>query len=241
MYTYIKQIVGSIWKSKKLKIRASIQPVELFRTCNHCPLDVFIKCLVDSDLTSLVKSGQPSIGDIVEAWTSIYYEYIDLNKDNEVAYILNLQKQISLLHQKIEEVSSIVKFLEMALEPQWTDIYRPELVEILKGHGLNYAFDLNIPDQYRQNLETISIELSSDKLNLEMLSKEYTDYLATHEDSTIKAEYFETMLIRLAHYKRVMIIRTNDLTVKEFVLLVKDYQNYLKLKTKTNGNKGENI
>lgn len=234
MFLYIRlKMAGLIWRKLKPGNSASNQPAALFQNCDQLFLDRFKRCLIEGDLSALIISGNPSFGDLAEAWGNIYAEYLDLNNDNETIYLLQLQKEISLLTELQIEVETALYFLSMAILPGMDYIYREELANVLKEREFDFLFDLTNPNQYRQSLEAVDNRLSPVRLRLEMHKKEYRDYLASKGDQTIDATYFDKMLTRLARFRHIAVIRASEITVKEFVMMVQDYLDFIKSKQKT--------
>jgi hypothetical protein len=234
MFLYIAmKMAGLSWKKPKPESSASNQPAAWYHHCGHCPLDRFKTCLFGGDLSALTISGNPAIEDLAEAWGNIYSEYLDLNNDNETIYLLQLQKEISLLTDLKIEVESALYFLSLALLPGMQFIFREELVDILRAREFDYPFYLNNPDEYSQSLEAVTNQLSPYRLRLEMHTKEYQDYIASKSNETVDTNYFDRMLTRMARFRRVMVIRAAEITVKEFVMMIQDYLEYIKSKQKT--------
>ena len=234
MFLYIVlKMAGLSWPKPKPGSSASTQPAAWYQSCSQCPLDRFITCLVDSDLSALVISGNPSLGDLAEAWGNIYAEYLDLNNDNETIYLLQLQKEIGLLTEIKIEVETAIQFLSMALLPNMEYMFREDLVKILRDRDFDYPFDLANPQQYLQSLEAIDSRLSPFRLRLELNVKEYKDYLKSKGDQTVDKTYFNKMLTRIARFRRLTVIRATEITVYEFVMMVQDYLEYINSQQKT--------
>lgn len=242
MFLYIRlMMAGLLWKKPKRGKLASSQQGEWYHHCGHCPLDRFETCLKTGNLDALIISGTPSFGDLAEAWGNIYAEYLDLNNDNETIYLLQLQKEISLLTDLKVEVETALQFLSLAILPGMAYIYRPELVTILKDRDFDFPFDLNNPQQYAESLQEVENRLSPIRLQLEMNTKEYRDYISSKGNQTIDANYFDKMLTRVARFRHIPVIRKTEITVKEFVLMIQDYLDFIKSKQKTlepDGNEG---
>lgn len=187
------------------------------------PLNLFIRCIIKSDLSALVISGDPKQEDVAQAWASIYNKYLDLNEDTQVMYALQLQKEITLLSSLVTEVETCLFYLSI-------NMFHEGLVRILKQNGYEYTGDVQI----------IRNQLAIKRQALESKSKEFKDYLAAHEKDEISETYFTKTLIRLAKYQGVALIRSKDISVEEFVVLMKDYIEYVNQNKKTldDGSKG---
>lgn len=215
---------GGLWKKKPPDQSAFNQQAALYHTCSECPLSVFIKCLVDSDIYALVISGTPTVEDISEAWANLFSEYLDLNNDNEAVYILNLQKDICILQNKIDIVEALLFSL--------TAVYDKRLVAILEDYDI--FIDLETPQTEKEYLEAINIadiRLAPVRLNLETKNKELNEYKAGKDAQTIDAQYFQRMLVRLSKHQGYKII-AEQTTVAEFILLTEEFFEYYKKENK---------
>jgi hypothetical protein len=232
MFSYIKRKMGGLlWKKIKPANSASNQQAEWYRTCSQCPLDKFIRCLVDGDLSALIIRGNPSLPDLAEAWANIYAEYLDLNDDNETAYILLLQRDIALEQLAIIEVSTALNFLATAILDKHEHFFHPSLIDVLRRHDIDFPFDLKNREEYAQSIEFTLNRINSMQHLLEVKVKELDSYMADKSNNTIDALYFDRTLVRLARFRHCAVIRASEITVKEFVLMLKDFLDYMKVKT----------
>lgn len=211
---------GSLW-SRLLRARKALSPQEVLYQNLDLPLSVFIRCVVHGDLSALIIRdvngnvvGQPSEVDIAQAWSNIYSQYLDANNDSQVSYIIQLQKDISLLTSHVIEVEGAIFYLGI--------LHHDGLVKILKDNGYDYTGDLEI----------VSNQLSMKRQQLESKVKEYKDYQDAHANDEINESYFLKTLVRLAKYQGVALIRTKDISVIEFVTLLKDYIEYVNANNK---------
>lgn len=188
------------------------------------PLHNFIQCLIKSDLTQLVISGKPAQEDLAEAWANIYSKYLDINYENETVYILQLHKEITLLNCHVLEVETSLYFLSM--------MYNADLVRILRNNGYKDKFESEDPIQYLPILEGIRGKLALKKLTLQSKEDEYKQYIKDRENDQIDDKYFIVMLMRLAKYQGVAVIRAKDISVNEFVVLLKEFLEFVRLNSK---------
>lgn len=163
----------------------------------------------------------PKIEDLAEAWSNIYAEYCDLNEDNQTIYLLHLQREIALLSITLSECEPCLYFLSF--------IYHEGLVEKLKEYHYDYPFNPADQQQYNNSLEAIYNRLSPLRLKLENAKKEYEQYLKSRITENISEDYFDKMLIRLSRFYRIL-LRAQEITVREFVLMLKEYLEYIQAK-----------
>lgn len=215
---------GRSWKKLLRGRLPSNQQVELYQDLS-LPLNIFIRCIVHSDLSGLVIQGNPKPEEVAVAWAGIYSQYIDANHENESCYILQLQADIALLTSHVSEVETCLYFL--------IDTFHEGLCDILKGNG--YQPPTEAGDV--ATLERIYNQLSMRKMSLAVKTAEYNSYMEAHKADEITEKYFTTTLLRLAKYQGVAIIRSREVTVAEFVALLQDYLQSIKSED-SDGNEG---
>ncbi len=231
MFLYIvRMMAGLTWLRPKPGPSISNQPAEWYRTCEKLWLDRFIICLTKGDLTALTITGNPSIGDLVEAWSNIYAEYCDFNNNNEQAYLQHLQKKITLLNDHIIEVETTAYLLSILTPENIAEIRKLE--KVLADREIELDLDPLKPDQYFEKLKSIDFRLAQPRLQLEIAEKELKDYLDGQESQTIDTSYFTKMLSRIARFRKVVVIRPSEITVLEFVIMVQDFMEYVKAQQK---------
>lgn len=113
----------------------------LYRSCDTLPLSRFRICL-HGDLSALMMDGsmKPSLLELEQLWDSIFMEYVDLVRDPEQMYSLNLMRDIAVLESDLNLSASLVIFLSMK--------YDPEAEKSLKNMG--FKFNLK-PDDRQYN------------------------------------------------------------------------------------------
>lgn len=216
MFSYIKKLMAQFHTGLNPQPgKKESSQSELYRSCRELPLDRFITCIVDCDLNALVNYGHHTEADIAEAWANIYAEYIDLNADNESRYLSDLQKDISILRAEINIIDSILVCLSIC--------YSKQLHEHLeKNYDISVILE---PGNYIKNIQSLQSArayLAPMQLELDMKEKEYIEYINSRKDETINRDYFSRMLRALARFNRVVTIRAKDITVEEFVYMIKD-------------------
>ena len=215
---------GHIWSKKKLYSSESSQQEELYQDLS-LPLDRFIKCIVQGDLTALIIKGKHSGEKLALAWGIIYSKYLDANYENDSVYPLQLKKEITLLDSYITEVEICLYFI--------SNIYplRHEgLEECLKGLGHKLKAPYSDAASLNNALFIIRNKLGRKKLDLTTKIKELSLYIEAHKNDEVTDKYFVSILSRLAKYQGVALIRSKDITVQEFITLLSEYLNYYKQK-----------
>lgn len=205
--------------AKRQGVRQASSPhMELYRHCSQLPLDRFIACLVDNDLSQLVIKGNPSKDQLSFAWQAIYIEYIQLNQSNEALYSIRLQSEIELLSDEIQRVEEILYFLRPEMLP-FCNGMEAELVNILKYYGYRQVIDFTT--DYSRTLTAIRNKLNPKKLRLESRIAELANYMDSKNTGTPDRSVFETNLIRMSRFQGYA-IRAKEVTVSEYVTIFKE-------------------
>ena len=232
-FSRLKQVIGNLWKKLRPGRKTSIQQEGLYRTCDELPLERFIQCSVHGKYDLLIKHGSYSQADLVEAWSAIQMEYIDRVEEQETLYTIRLAKEISLLHHQISVTETTIYLLGI--------MYRPELVQCLKDLGYDYDFDPSDPSKYKNALGAVQNRLAPLKLRFQVKSIEFEELNKNKSSGEKPTEkFFKTMLVRLAKFQGVALIRAKDLTTGEYCDLFLEYVNDINQQKKaleSHGNK----
>lgn len=212
---------GNIWKKKRQGKQASTPPAVLYLTCSELPFDRFINCACKREYAALIKTpGVVDYGELVAQWQKIQLEFIDLNSDNEVLYIIRLEKEINVLREHIRLVDSLLTILSTT--------YHPLLVVELKKMGYDYPFDPKDLVQYNHSFTCIDNRLAGPRFHLQQKYNEYSSYIKNKNEGTTEEAHFHRQLIRLAKHRGVVAIRAKDIFTDEFVFMWQDYLQDLK-------------
>lgn len=195
---------------------------KLYDSLHTLPLSIFIECVCDNNLDLLVISGKPSQKDIEDCWFNLWYQYVDLNEDNEGVYILQLKKEVALLNHKIAVVDCAVLILR--------SLYVTELVKALKEYGITGVLKPSHPE-YSKSLDRVLAIMAPKKLSLQIKMKEVEDYETNSERGIIDRSYFDNMINRISKFQKYD-IDPNKLMTSRFVLLIRDYLRFVTSKQK---------
>lgn len=193
--------------------------MELYLTCSQLPLNIFIECLIDGNLTKLVIKGRADGDKLAIAWGTIYYEYISLNQSPESEYIHKLQTDISLLNDEIQNVETCLIYLS----PEYINLCKGrhiEIIDLLKYYGYRQTIDIN--SDYSKVLIGIQNQLAPKKMRRDGKVKELDEYIKAKAKDTITRSYFDNILIKLSRFQGYH-VRAKDVTVTEYIMLLKDY------------------
>lgn len=183
-------------------------------------MEQFISCIVDSDLSELVVSGEPIAEDLAIAWANIFYEYCDLIGTSEV----NLKSRLLMEYIQLEKVvvfsTGWVKILRIS--------YSKNIVNALKHVGFDYDFDIEDSERFLKDLKRVESELISMRLRVK-LKKIEIDSLQD-KDSTktnVDRKYFKTIFFRINNYAKREAVN-GQTTVEDYCAALRDYVEYTK-------------
>jgi len=184
--------------------------------------------MVDGDLSALIISGRPTDGELAEAWANIYIEYLEINKDNESLYIINLERDIVLLKDELDRVEEALKFITSPFISHIEPEVQAKLLKILSDYG--YKVDLSLSgDKLAKQMKALDNKRSSKRLELRRKISEYNQYMEDKKDFSIDRSYFNRMLNRMGkHYN--CFIEESKITVARFVDMIQQYFQELQAK-----------
>lgn len=110
-----------------------------FKSCSDLPLHNFIQILIHDDkswLYSRPNKAWYKPADLINLWDEIFLEYIELSNDDRSRAVLELQKEIETLSNKLLIIQQSVTLLSNIDDVAG---YLPTIA-ILKTYGFNYQF-----------------------------------------------------------------------------------------------------
>lgn len=218
LFTRLKQAIGSLWKKMRPGRKTSTLQAGLYPTCDELPFDRFIQCSVHGNYEALIKSGTHSHADLVELWSNIQLEYIDRIEEQETLYMVKLERDIRVLHHQISTVETTCYLLSI--------IHDARLVQCLVDLGYNYDFDPEDPKKNSNSLGAIKNRLAPLKLKYQVKCIEYEELNRNKSVGEKPSEkFFKMMLVRLAKFMGVALIRAKDITTGEYCDLFREYVN----------------
>ncbi len=195
----------------------TLSPYRLYRTCDETPLSVFIKCVVDGDLSALIIEGSPAVEDLAEAWAMLYGEYLDLINSGEHKYVLSLQKEIAILDNEIQMIELCLYVLTIG--------YVEEIDEFLKTLDVYTDLDPLNPSYY-QKIKAANDSLAQRRMELKIKTNEYQNYLKNNETRTeVTRRYFTKTLLDIAKHRGIATIKPANITVEEYAIMLEDLNN----------------
>jgi hypothetical protein len=187
---------------------------KLYDHIDQLLMSKFIDCYCDKKYESLIIEGEASVEQLEEAWSNIFYQFIDANSDNESIYILTLKKDISLLEYEIKLVECIASMLMIN--------YSEKLIKMLEK--LRVRVNGVDPDKsdYVVRLKKIVATLAPRKMQLQDMLSELKVYEQSIETKAVDRQVFKTMFTRLSKFQGYP-VRTHEVVVSEYIAILKDF------------------
>lgn len=133
---------------------------KLYKGIADLPFTVFLRCLLDSDLSALVVEGYPTAEEVNECWLHIVSEYTQAIQDTRFTDTVRKAARIELINSRITVVEGVIKILEQRPPQDIVD----QLLPILKQERIrDMEFDLKNPVRYEYCLQNALAQLGSDK------------------------------------------------------------------------------
>jgi len=185
-------------------------PSTFYSQCNETPMSVFIAVINTGELSSLIKSGSPELGELAEAWANIVNEYYDITNDANAKHEWLLRAEYNINVLKYNIAVDVIKIA--------THHYSPALVESLKNLGFDYSFTA---DNYDDDIQSCKNELNAMRLKIRVQEQEVKQLDKNKEAKEHDKYYFDRMFIRLSKYMGQK-IDAAKLTVAEygFILII---------------------
>lgn len=204
---------------------------KLYLRITNLPLDKFITCLCDDDLSPLIIDGHPSEEALQEAWEAIHEEYLEKMQDDEYSDIAELTKEINLLETKFNLIQTIVKLLEFMPFPFVINNIGPELDKTL---GFPVPLDPEDEVSYAHTLEGAlghGKRYWSEAQSLRM-------QLPPADDAAPKKvtrEHFDQVIVSLSRFNKYKIVK-HETTVSEYAAMVQDMRRAVASASKVQNN-----
>jgi len=186
------------------------------------PLNKFIDCQVDGDLSALIISGSPSPEQLAEAWAGISQEYADETAETEYKMYLQLLKEVVVMEINLAIVENCVTILRLAYVKKCADQINALLF-------INFAFDPSNREKYLKDLDraisrskgSIKLPLQVKKSRLEAMEQRFSE-----KGRKPDRAYFQYVLNALSDYAKYLIPDT--ITVYQFCDRIRRLDEYLK-------------
>lgn len=183
---------------------------EVYTSLSDIKLRVFIDCIVDSDYSGLIKSGNPSQADLSQAWKKIFFQYRDLMKNDQEMLYLTVLKELGQLEADISLLTCFLSIIERQLAPSWMVKAVNEILES------QYEFDPGKTEQFQKEINSARSRMKSIVIRKKLLDEQRKglDSAIVSQGKGMDRDFFSTMLIILSDHAKYVI--SDNITAFEF-------------------------
>jgi len=191
-------------------------PTNIYHHCNDTPLSVFIACLCDHKLNTLIRYGKAKPPDLVRAWEMIYGEYSDTSGNAASRVLIGLTKDIAYHVAKRDSVALCLKVLT-----HWPD---PRAIKVLREYGYNYTYDFADPIGYSKDLDMVATRWHSIVMTIQLKEAELRRESKHVQGKPMTRDTFLSILATLSEHFHLAIREFEQDTVSAFVAYRKKYE-----------------
>lgn len=185
--------------------------ISYHQTIDELPLNRFIDCMVDNNLSALIISGLPTIQQLQSAWENIFSDYIERIGTNEYRIYVALYKEINLLKVTIDQINIIAQRGDEAndmkpgiLRLMYSEYFANELNILLKT---TCRFNYKDFKSYHAELDKCINRSKAFKIKLDLKLMNFEAIEKKNKGNTGKADrqYFVSILVTLSDYAKYQI------------------------------------
>jgi hypothetical protein len=219
-----KQANGST-ATPSTPIETATQSNKWYQKISDLPLNKYIECVVDGNLSALVISGYPTQEQLEASWFEIVEQYAEAMGDAEHRMYIKLYKELVYLNIEHKQIISLIEVLTIV-------VYKPFEQKLNELLFTNFSFTANREKEldtcYRLSKSTL-LKIDMKKAQLDGLKEKGED-----TDKTPTREYFQSILITLSDYSKYPVEET--ITTYQFCERVKRFTQFVeKQKAEKNG------
>jgi len=200
---------------------------KLHMTCNTLPLSLFIRCLVDEDLTALVIEGDADMQTLTNAWQAINQEWMDLCGNKQNNYLLVLALEIERMSFSQEVTVCAVDALRMC---RFDD-----LVKVLHEQGYRFPFNPSNPEEYHNDLNRVLARSKRHLVDIQDKKQQYERLKGGGTGKKVDHQYFNQMLVILSKFIGYHIDEERTTVARYATVANMYYQHIEQLEKKSNG------
>lgn len=201
-----------IWKPKQQE-EQELPRCNLYRHISRLPMEKFIDCVCDNDLTGLIIDGAPTDEQLREAWVMILSQYYEMKggvEDEQWRLSVDVQR----LQNHLAIVDRCVTFLKLK--------YSESIATSLNKLGYPFKPKDTDPTKYGGALNSVVQKSKTKYIQLKQMIKQLDSMIKEIKNEKPKREDFEKVLNELEEMQGA----TYDfslLTVQRYLLLEKKY------------------
>ena len=191
------------------------QSSKLYRHLYAIPLENFIRCLCDNDLTALIIEGQATDDELSAVWSRLYDEYSDKMSDEDGSYLKSLVRDINMTETKVLVIGSLCRMLDYCYSfelheelNKWTGMKQPLQPGDTEGNSKILLHIVGRASKWQmdaQNLRKEFGEMAENKSNVDGYSR----------------DYFDGWIVALSRHNKYHVNRYETM-VSEFIIMVQD-------------------
>lgn len=206
----------------------TIQLCKWYQSISELPLNKYIECVVDGNLSALIICGYPTKEQLESAWLEIAEQYADAMGDAEHRMYIKLYKELVMLNIEYQQILNLIDLLTLVR-------YQPLEQKLNELLFTNYSFT----DNREKELETCFRLSKSVSLRIDLKKQQIDGLRDKGENRTKKPtrEYYQSILITLSDHAKYPVFDTIPTfefceRVKRFTLFVEKQKNETWQKTK---------
>lgn len=191
-----------------------------YNSAKDMPFYNFIQIVETGDLKYVMLSGKGKADIKLKRWNSIFSEYTKLTSNDNQNHILSLVKYVAFMSVKIDLILFCLRSIEKA--------YNKELSDLVNILGVKVKID--IVDTHK-SIKIASSEIKRMKTSVDEKQKEIDDM---SKNSSTNSGDFESLLLDISKHQGYA-IKSKEISVFEFCILLNRYSNFVKKSNKKNG------
>lgn len=196
------------------------------QTIYDLPLNKFIDCIVDNNLSALIISGLPEQKQLDDAWEVILSQYSESVGTQEYRLFCELYKETAVLKIIIDQINIALNILEVIYD----EFFASEVNKFLKTScRFNWEDQATYQAEIkkcRNRSKALNIKLDLKNLQFEAIQKKNTG--ATTEK--IDRQYFTSILITLSDHAKYRI--EDNIKMSEYCERIKRFSDYCEQQVK---------
>lgn len=207
--------------------------VYIYRSLETLPLDRFIVCVCDGDLSALIIKPDPDQEIpallLLEAWNDIFLDYLDASRDNTSRYRQNMETKVAIYSAQLDQIGVCLMGLQVVIRPEFVEPLQRMEVTDYDCAALDQLFQTSKKDYFAElNLiKSRSVEKKIDKELLEIELVELAKSEEMQEKKRADRLTFVNILSRISTYKNVAVIHSSQLSTLEFCAMFNEYLDHI--------------
>lgn len=192
------------------------------------PLNKFIDCIVDNNLSSLTISGYPTQEQLITAWDNILAEYSELIGTDEYRMYVQLYKEVNIIKITLNQITIAINILRVVRDNYF-------VIELNKLLGTDCKFNWNDQASYQAECTKCMNRSAALKIKLDLKNMQFEAIEKKNSSGTggkLERQYFTSILITLSDHVKYRIEET--IKMSEYCDRVKRFSDYCEqIKKKT--------